>query len=158
MGCLDVHTSQIPTSGIPLTWHESLGQAEKCFNTRNPDCRGAGSRISNRREQTWKYVFTACQNRAVTRGYPPLDLGSEKAPPDEAHTGSRFSLGLYSGACAPGNVFRHGHGHIRGALTSPLGLLLRPGGSAPVRTCKLQSSVMAGKNATERGNSARRDS
>ena len=76
-------------------------------------------------------------------GYPPLHLGSEKAPPDEAHTRSRFSLIFYLRACAPGNVCRHGHGHIRGALTSPLGLLLCPGGSAPVRTCKLQSSVMA---------------
>ena len=76
-------------------------------------------------------------------GYPPLHLGSEKAPPDEAHTQSRFSLIFYLRACAPGNVCRHGHGHIRGALTSPLGLLLCPGGSAPVRTCKLQSSVMA---------------
>jgi hypothetical protein len=70
-------------------------------------------------------------------------FGVRKAPPDEAHTRSRFSLILYFRACAPGNVFRHGHGHIRGTLTSPLGLLLRPGGSAPVRTCKLQSSVMA---------------
>ena len=76
-------------------------------------------------------------------GYPPLHLGSEKAPPDEAHTRSRFSLIFYLRACAPGNVCRHGHGHIRGALTSPIGLLLCPEGSAPVRTCKLQSSVMA---------------
>ena len=70
-------------------------------------------------------------------------FGVRKAPPDEAHTRSRFSLIFYLRACAPGNVCRHGHGHIRGALTSPLGLLLCPGGSAPVRTCKLQSSVMA---------------
>ena len=60
-----MHTSQIPTSGTLLSWHESLGRAGKCFNTRNPGCRGAGSRISNRREQTWKYVFTACKNRAL---------------------------------------------------------------------------------------------
>ena len=70
-------------------------------------------------------------------------FGVRKAPRHEAHTRNRFSLNLYFRACAPRNVFRHGHGHVRAALTSPLGLLLRPGGPAPVRTCKLQSSVMA---------------
>ena len=69
--------------------------------------------------------------------------GVRKAPPDEAHRRNWFSLILYFRACAPSNVFRHGHGHVRAALTSPLGLLLGLGGSAPVRTCKLQSSVMA---------------
>ena len=40
----------------PLSWHESIGQSGKCFtsNTRNPGCRGPGSRISKRREQMWK--------------------------------------------------------------------------------------------------------
>ena len=81
-------------------------------------------------------------------------FGVRKAPPDEAHTRSRFSLILYFRACAPGNVFRHGHGHVRAALTSPLGLLLDPGGPAPVRTCKLQSSAMAGKTQQRGGSSA----
>ena len=70
-------------------------------------------------------------------------FGVRKAPRHEAHTRNRFSFNLYFRACAPRNVFRHGHGHVRAALTSLLGLLLCPGGPAPVRTCKLQSSVMA---------------
>ena len=71
--------------------------------------------------------------RQGLRAIHPSFLGSEKAPPDEAHTRSRFSLIFYLRACAPGNVCRHGHGHIRGALTSPLGLLLRPGGGGPLQ-------------------------
>lgn len=91
-------------------------------------------------------------------GYPPLDLGSEKAPPDEAHTRSRFSLDLYSRACAPGNVFRHGHGHIREALTSPLGS--SPSSGRARSSSHLQTAVLGhGRNTQRRGaSSARRAS
>ena len=90
-------------------------------------------------------------------GYPPLDLGSEKAPPDEAHTGSRFSLDLYSRACAPGNVFWDGHGHIREALTTPLGP--SPSSGRARSSSHLQTAVLAHGLTTQRrgGNSARRD-
>ena len=87
-------------------------------------------------------------------GYPPLDLGSEKAPPDEAHTRSRFSLDLYSRTCAPGNVFRHGHGHVREALTSPLGSSSSSGRARS--SSHLQTAVLAhGRNMNGEGETLR---
>ena len=95
--------------------------------------------------------------RQGLRAIHPSFLGSEKAPPDEAHTRSRFSLDLYSRACAPGNVFRHGHGHVREALTSPLGS--SPSSGRARSSSHLQTAVLAhGLTTQRRGeNSARRD-
>merc|ERR1711965_101902 len=75
-------------------------------------------------------------------------FGVRKAPPDEAHTRSRFSLDLYFGACAPRNVFRHGHGHVREALTSPLGS--SPSSGRARSSSHLQTAVLGHGRTTQR--------
>jgi hypothetical protein len=95
--------------------------------------------------------------RQGVRGYPPLDLGSEKHLQTRRtqEVGSRWICIL-----APvrlGMFFGMGIRMSERPLHGRLGLLLRLGGPAPVRTCKLQSSVMAGNTQRRGGNSARRD-